>query len=238
MLSLVTSSPDEQFCTTQAVKDLIGSTGTADDALLNSIITRASRWAESYVGYPLAAAAYRETLSGYGGRRLMVSRRPVVSVTGLWDTTDTGAATTMLSSEFKVDRKRGFLERNAGFAWDAPAVAAPFAFPLGAAYMPGEESAPWLVDYVAGYSHAGLTSGDSGVWSTAGPGGTTSTERTLPEDIEDAVIYRVIQEYKGKGGAPVVERAVKDLRVKFGTFDDGTPVDPAKTLLDPYRAVV
>ena len=236
MLTVTTASTDPQLTSTAAVRELLGLTTdeTSDDGLINTLITRASKWAETYVGYPLSAASYRETLSGYGGRRMSVSHSPVRSVTGFWDTTSTESATTMLSSEYKVDLERGFFERDAGWSWDAPAVPQPFAIPLATGIWPGEERAPWLADYVAGYTLDGLST-DSDNYSTAGPGGTTSTGRTLPADIEDAVAQRAADLYNGDLG--VIEEKVGDLMVKHA-LAGGKPVDPSKELLDAYRSVI
>jgi hypothetical protein len=234
MLEIVTASSDPQYTTTAAVKALLGTTETSDDSLINSMITVASRWADNYVGYPLSAAGYRETLSGFGGRRMILSRRPVRSVDSLWSATDTGTATTYLTSEFKVDRDDGFLERDEGFAWDAPGVPRPFSVPLGVAYWAGEEESPWLADYTAGYTYSGVTT-DSDIWSTEH--GTTSTGRTLPEDIEHAVLMKAAELYEDEGD--IVERSVGDLRLKYATNRSGMPTkSPAETLLDQYRSYI
>ena len=233
MLTLISSSTDEQFATTAAVKNLLGLTTTSDDPLINSLITRSSRWAETYINRgPLGAASWRETLAGFGGRRMMLSRRPVYAVPSLWGATDTGTATTYLSSEFKVDKGAGFIERDAGFAWDVPPVPRGFATMEGGPFS-GEERSPWLVDYMAGYSYAGIATGSAN-WSTAH--GTTSTGRTLPEDIEEAVRHRVAAIYEGNQG--IVSRAVGDLRIQYATANDGQVYDPAVELLKPYRAVI
>ncbi len=165
---------------------------------------------------------------------MTLSRYPVRSVDSMWSATDTGAATTVLSSEFKVDREAGFIERDQGWAWDAPGVGNPFAIPLSGSPFPGEERSPWLVDYVAGYTYDGFTT-DAALYSTAGPGGTTSTGRTLPEDIEDAVSRKAAAIYMGDEG--VIERKVGDLAVKFATVG-GAPRDLAAELLNSYRTVI
>ena len=58
MIDIVTESSDAQLTTTSFVKGLMGTTLTSDDAQINAMITAASRWAESYVGYPLSARRY------------------------------------------------------------------------------------------------------------------------------------------------------------------------------------
>ena len=233
MLTVTTTSPDDQYATTEGVKNLLGISATSDDTMISNMISRASRRADSYVGYPIGLAGYRETLSGYGGRRMMLSRRPVRGVESFWNATDTGTATTMLSSEFKVDLDAGFIERDEGFEWDAPAVPRTFAFPLASHPFAGEEEAPWLADYIAGYSYDGIGATED-LYTTRG--GTTSTGRTLPEDIEAAVIHWAAAAYENEHG--VTERKVGDLQVKYATDSAGSVVDHAEELLGPYRSVV
>ncbi len=234
MLSLVTSSTDEQLTTTGAVKLLLGLSGSSDDDLINGIINRASRWAETRLGRgPLTAQSYRETLSGYGGRRMQLSRYPVRAVTSLWGATDTGQATTFLSSAFKVDHAAGILVRDAGWAWNVPRVPRPFVEPLADSFYAGEEYEPWLGDYIAGWTYDGVST-DSANYSTVH--GTTSTGRTLPDDIEEAVRYRAAQIYDGSQG--IKSKRVGDLAITYATFSDGRIQDAAEELLESYRSVV
>jgi hypothetical protein len=97
--------------------------------------------------------------------------------------------------------------------------------PLTASPWPGEEDSPWLIDYVAGYVRDGMTS-TCALWSTAK--GTTSTGRTLPADIEAAVIAKVVSWYEAEEG--VIQKSVGDLSVQYDPIGD----DPAFKLLRPY----
>ena len=234
IIDIVTESSDSQLTTTGYVKSLLDTTSTADDALLNSAITAASRWAESYVGYPLSAQRYHELTEAYGSRRLMLARTPIRSVkNGPFTATDTGSATELGSSEFRVKRDAGMLDRDAGFAWDVPLYQRPFAFGLTQTPAPGQERPIWFSDYIAGYSYGGIDTG-SDLWSTRA--GTTSTGRTLPEDIEQAVALKAIAIYEGDEG--VMEKTVGDLRVRYGSFGDTSKAsDPAAKLLAPYRRI-
>lgn len=229
--TVTVASTDAQLTTTQAVKDLLGVTGTSIDSAIDRLITQASRWAESYLAKgPLTVQSYREAVPGYGSRRLVLSARPIRAVISLWDSTDTGSATTYLSSEFSVDEDAGFIERDGGFAWDVDAVPQPFAVPLASAPRPGEEEPGWLADYVAGWTIDGVST-DSPNWSTEK--GTTSTGRTLPEDIEEAVQLRVIERAEGRYG--VKSRAVGDLRIAYGSGEESLSA-AARELLDAYRS--
>ena len=79
-LTVCASSTDDQYTTTAAVKLLMGTTATSDDALISVLITRASRWADNYIGVPMSAAAYSETLAGYGRRRMLLARSPLRAI--------------------------------------------------------------------------------------------------------------------------------------------------------------
>lgn len=223
--------PDRYLTTTQAVWAELGTTSTADAARLSHLIAVASRWAETYVGYPLAAGKYRETLAAYGTRNLMLSRTPVRAVAALYYGTDTGASGTevLLSSEFGLDARPGFLTRPEGWEWSVHGLQ-----DLEMRPVPGQEFEPWMADYVAGYTLDGISTGDS-LWSTEK--GTTSTGRTLPEDIEYAVIRRVVNTYTGQ--LLVLEKRVGDLQVKFAQQQTkNAVVDESEEILRVYRRVI
>ena len=221
LLDVTTASTDAQLTTTAAVKAMLRTTSTSDDTLLDNLITRASAWAEAYVGYPLPAQSYLESVATYGTRRLMLARTPVRAVTGLFNGTDSGDYTQVDTSEFAVDREAGFIERNIGWAWSVP-----FESYLDLRPNSGEEMPIWRAEYIAGYVFAGMSTSSS-LWSTVK--GTTSTGRTLPADIEAAVISKVATWYQGD--EDVRSKSIGDLSV---TYDENAK-DPAMTLLAPYR---
>src|SRR5205814_298683 len=178
-------------------------TSTAQDTVFSDRIRQASRWAESYLGFPPTLQTYRETVAGFGRRSLLLSRTPVRSVASVFDATDTGQATQILTSEFKVENAdAGLLTRREGFGWTAalqpPGSGGPFlsSIPLEAAPLAGQEYKPWLVDYAAGWTYGGLATTSANYSTVAG---TTSTERTLPEDVELAVLLKAQALYDGGG---------------------------------------
>lgn len=234
IIDVITATSDAQLTTTGFVKLLMGSTTTADDATLNTLITAASKWAQAYVGYPLVAQRYHELTPSYGSRRLMLARSPIRSIkNGPFTATDTGSATELDSSSFRVNREAGMLDRDQGFAWDTPSYGRPFSAGLRETPNPGQERPIWFSDYIAGYTYGGIDTGST-IWSTRA--GTTSTGRTLPEDIEQAVALKVVQMFEGNEG--VMERAVGDLRVRYGSFGDTSKAsDPSTSLLNPYRRI-
>lgn len=222
LIDVVTSSTDAQLTTTSAVKLVLGVTATSDDGLLDAIITRASAWAEEVVGYPLSAQGYCELVPGYGTRRLMLARTPIRAVTGLFNGTDSGDYSEVDSSEYSLDREAGFLERGAGWEWDVPVESGD----LGLWPQSGQEYPDWRVEYVAGWTYAGITTG-SALYSTVK--GTTATGRTLPYDVEHAVIKKTIGYYQASEG--ILAKQVGDLRLEY----DPVGEDPAFALLKRYR---
>lgn len=234
MLTVCAGSTDDSLTTTAFVKSILGVTGTSDDVRLGIYIKAASRWAESFVGYPLSAKYYAETVPAFDSRRLMLSQTPVRAVPVMLDATGDDAAQ-VLSSEFRLEAAAGFINRDEGWEWTVPVQAEMTLRP-----RPGQEFKPWYVEYVAGYTYGGMTT-DSPLWSTEK--GTTSTGRTLPEDIEQAVAFKAIAMYSGADtptGA-VVREALGDIDVWYSgstgqnARKTGTPEE---MLLEPYRRYV
>lgn len=227
-LVITARTTDERLTSLAALKGELGiaSSATSADDRLGAILDRASAWAQTYVGYPLVVRAYRETVPGFGRRNLMLARTPVRAVRALYFGTDTGTAQQIPSTEFDVDEGPGFLARPSGWDWSVPAVQ-----DLTVRPQPGEELRPWLVDYVAGYALAGIST-DSPLWSTEK--GTTSTERTLPADIEEAVLLRAARTYRGL--ETVTAKSVGDLSITYAYARTlGKVADPAEDRLNPYR---
>lgn len=227
MLDYCTSSTDPYLTTTAAVKAaLFGATATttAHDARLDALILRASDWANGVVGYELnGVRSLQETVPAYGTPRLMLGVTPVRAIRRFYDSTDTGTATTMLSSEYRLHREAGFIERTAGFQWTAQ-----YRQDVERNIAPNTEEEPWLVDYVAGYTYAGVDTGSAN-WSTAK--GTTSTGRTLPHDVEEAVIGKVVAMFEGS--EDVSSERVGDLAINYrsGGFDAAHVDAPSRALL-------
>ena len=240
ILTITATSTDDVYTTTSYVKALMGTTATSDDATLSALIRAASRWADNYVGRSLSLQSYQELMPGMGRRNLMLSRYPLRSVSVVRDGTDSGLATTLLTSEYRVEnRDAGFISRNAGFAWSATLMGrllSDAAVPMSPTPMPGQEFKPWLVEYTAGYSYGGVST-SSPNWSTVN--GSTFTGRTLPEDIEHAVALKTAEMYEGQD--EVIGERLGDLEVNYrsGARDaEVASLSPAESILDPYRSLV
>lgn len=229
LVDVLVESSDDYLTTTEAVKRLLGSTATtSDDTKISALILVASRWAEQYVGFPLRAQKYREIVAGFESRRLLLAYQPIRSVVQLWETTSTDDGTQVETSGFTVNHRAGMLERVQGWQWSV--VAKQY---LTDTPRAGQEYPEWLADYVAGYTLGGIST-DSDLWTTEH--GTTSTGRTLPTDIEHAVMTKTADLFNGQ--EEVVEEAVGDLRVRYGSFGSGQRSDISASLLDHYRRIV
>jgi hypothetical protein len=234
-LTVCASSTDSDLTTTGMLKNLLGTTSTGQDAFLSLLIRSASKWAENYIGVPLSLQSYSESVPGYNRLQLMLDRTPVRAIDRVMDATDTGASQ-ILSSDFTVDSPdAGILTRTQGWNWTPLVEGHSFdaAVPLTLTPLPGQELKPFLVDYRAGFTYGGITTG-SPHWSTEK--GTTSTGRTLPEDLELAVLFKAQEFYEG-GQVPASE-SLGDLSVNYrslGTDSEGQQITRATEILDRYR---
>ena len=224
-VSASTTENRPHLTTLQRVAAALGITtstadGTLDGLYVHDLISRASEWAETYIGYPLVAQVYSETVRGSGGRHLMLGRTPIRYVLRVFDSSSTCEAAELKSTEYRVeDADAGLLSRDIGFLWSN--VQETFLVP---AALPNMDRKPWLVEYAAGYLLTGTaTSGD--IYSTV----STSTGRDLPYDVEQAVIQRIVEGYDGSVG--VTSKRVGDLAI---TYSESAGSE-AERLLMPWR---
>ena len=238
MLTVCVSSTDVTVVSTGDIMLVVlGSTSTGavsttqDIEYIGRLATRASAWAETYLGYPLTLQVYSETLGGFGGREVMLSRTPLVRVLRFFDATDTCEATAICSTDFRVeDAAAGLLSRDGGWRWTNDRMESETCFNLGLspAYLPGRETRPWLIEYVAGYRVTGSTVTCMGV--SSGDDAYT-TGATLPDDILQGVAVRAAELYSNPMG--VMSRRVGDLAVTYGSAAEGPT--GAAAMLEPYR---
>lgn len=225
------SSTDGALSDTASLRQLLGITTDptgAQEAYHRALLRRASVWATNFVGYPLLLQKYQECVPAYGHRNLMLSRTPLRTILRVFDATDTGTATEYCSTDYRVqDKDAGFLSRDRGFDWTAGVT-----YGLDAHVVPQSEREPWLVEYQAGYVYPALST-SSVIWSTAGVGGTTSTARTLPEDIEQAVLLKAVELFQAQPGN-VQSKQVGDLAITY-VNSKFTYRSEAEDLLEPYR---
>lgn len=203
------SSTEGKLALTSELRDFIGSTSTGRDTAQAAAIKAASRWVEKQMGYPLLAQVYSETVAGFGGRNLMLSRTPIISVLRFFNSTSTGTAIEICSSEFRIDAEEGMLNRDQGFSWNASVRQ-----DLLPNIIPTEEHKPWLVEYSAGYFFPGE--------STSTDYGTTSTgASTLDDGIHEAVLMKANRFLNAPGN--VKSESVGDFKVTYS--DNGNDDD-------------
>ena len=233
-LVVAVKSTEPDWTTTSAVKSRVGVQTTNSDVAIGDLIRRASRWAESYIGQPLGVQTYEETVAGMGRRRLSLSRTPIRAILGVFDATDTGQAADLTTGVRMEDEAAGHLSRDEGFGWTATVMPVQFqsAFPLQLTPMGGEEYKPYLVRYVAGWTRDGVSTSSPNYTTGSLCFGTTSTERTLPEDVEQGVLLKVEDWYEKSGY--VQHERLDDQQVTYRTFGpDELP--PAESALAPWR---
>ena len=105
---------------------------------------------------------------------------------------------------------------------------------FGEHVISGSEERPWLADYRAGWTYAGLDTGSPN-WSTEK--GTTSTgQRTLPGDVEEAVIQKVSRVYSGTDD--IVSEKIGDLAVNYRSQGTDAAGTTAEKILGRYRRFI
>lgn len=153
----------------------------ACDAKLTPFVERTinavSDRVESFLGRPLAFQANTiEKLPGLGGIYLFVKRTPVLVVNSIkFD------AETVDLTGIKIQSEEGLIFRSSGWNWTAQQIA-------GAEYdtLPDTEDRRYEIDYDGGYVTPQQEKDGMGV-------------RTLPYDIEEAVILLVLARINRKG---------------------------------------
>jgi hypothetical protein len=225
MLWACTTSTEEALADINDLMDMLG-VSVADRAMTRSL-RDATAWVERHVlnnNGVMRRQVYGETVAGYGTQRLRLSRWPVLGVQRLFLGTDTGTATEYSQSSWRVeDPDAGFLEltSDAGFAWDAVAESYMGVYP-----RPASVVRPWYVVYEAGWQVC--SSSTSADWVT------TSTGRTLPEDVERAVVMKAAELYQGSMQG-VGSIKVGPLELNYRSVGSDAAQDPVVDILAPYR---
>jgi hypothetical protein len=141
MLTVVTPPTNRNLCKLADVKVELGIEDNTKDSLLNRIIGEASAAIVEFLGvHELGRATYTETVAGFGGNTLMLSRTPVVSVSQILHN---GSPVTDHSIE---DSEAGLLWRDAGWVWTAAV-----GWELADYVKPNSEAPKFSVTYIAGY---------------------------------------------------------------------------------------
>lgn len=137
-----------------------------------------------------------EKVSGYGTHRLILSRRPVLSVSSivLKASDPAGADHTYDSDSYEIEDggRAGMVFRREGWV----STARGRGFGVGWGGLTGTEQRSIEVTYTGGWVTP--EQADSSGW--AGP------ERSLPYDVEEACIDAVVARYEARGGDPRIKQ--------------------------------
>lgn len=208
------------------LKDAIGVTDSQFDESLTRFIRRSSARIAAYCDRPLLAQTYQAALPSYGGPVLQLPHYPVRAVLRVFDGTDTGTATELSSTEYRVNYAKGQLYRDEGFPWTFSSFPEVAPFP-----EPGREYTNWLVEFSAGYIPA------NGKNACSTSDGTTSTACDVPMDLQDAAITLTRSMWYGRNReAGVSSKSVGELSISYASQSGAVPEEVA-SLLQPYRSL-
>lgn len=195
------------------LKAELGITNGDSDALLNRALDAASARIVSYTGREFAKETLIETLPGSGSFTLMLTRTPVLSITGI-----TADGVTVSASDYVLK------DAGAGLVFSKYSWLNTSGSYSGISRIPNSGAAQdlYAVTYQAGYALPGEGS------------------RTLPFDIEQAALMLATGFYQSRQRqVGVKSEDIKDVyRVEYfdqsASMQGGMPADVAG-ILDPWR---
>lgn len=189
----------------------LGLTAASKTALLERLIAVASDAIEQFCNRKLYyTAAIAESVPGYGGNLLHLSRTPLVSIASI-----VIQGTTIDSDDYEIkNAAAGSVYKESGWDWTAP-YAAGLASP---ARVPGSEALLYDATYAGG-------------WVTPGQVGT----RSLPYDLEQACIDTVVHLYRFRGR--YINAKVEKEETSKASWEGGLIPKPAQAILKKYRRV-
>lgn len=228
IVTVLTSATSDKLTTVADVKDAMDLTDNAADQTLDRFIGRASRRIQRYIGRELGVQQYQAVMESYGGINLQLPAYPVRAILRIFDGTDTGTATAISSTEYRLDAKLGLLNRDIyGWPWSWTQRQDIVLYEP----EPGREYKRYLVEFSAGYILPGGK--DSGsTWD-----GTTATGPTLDADIQDACIELTRSLYLSRDRQPGVQsERVGDLSITYTTGADDLPASVLE-IIKPLRSL-
>lgn len=209
------------FTTVATMRDELGLADSSQDARLERYILQASAAIEGYCDREFRKTATTERLQASGTTRLVLARRPLVSIASIVmddETLDTDG--------YEIqDADAGIVYREDGW----PRIDAVVAGSIGLDPIAGTAKADIVATYTGGYVL---------------PNDATGT-RNLPYDIEQACILTVTSLYRGRGrDRSVASKATGDASISYrnpnaiiGVGAAGVIPDEAAVLLSKYRRI-
>lgn len=173
----MTTLQDNALTTVATLEGVLGISSGSEDDRLNRLINVASDRLEKELGRKLARKQVTEKVAGYGTLTLRVSRTPLLSVSSI--TFDDEAVS---SNDYEIwDAEAGEIRSDCG-AW---ANTARISGVLAPTPIAGTQQKLFEVSYTGGYV-------------TPQQASDTGDTRTLPSDIEQAVIQYAVMLYHGE----------------------------------------
>jgi len=203
MLEVLTPAVSLLLTTLEAVKtDLeIPLSDTSKDAILNSLIVDVSDEIQREFQF-LCRQSYRETLPGYGGQRLMLSRTPIVSVSLVTHNSEP------ITDYVIENREACFLYRRLGWCWTAS-----LGWTITGYIIPNSEWPEFTVEYIAGYLAADQVSSD------------------MPGEIRRSATETVIDWFKSLSRASDIQsKSVGDLSITYVTGNGAKMAIPPRAM--------
>ncbi len=175
------------------VKDELGVVGSTDDAKLERYITAASARVESFCNRSFFQELGRvDKVPGFGSFFLLVPKTPIVgAITSILDDT-----TVVPVEDYEVDDpKAGKIRNQRGWRWT---VGHQRNF-IEIEPLPGSEKSLFTITYDGGFVTPQQVVIDQALSIPVG------LVRTLPDDLEDAVIQLVTLRYRKRGIDPSIK---------------------------------
>jgi len=179
------------LCSLDELKSYLAIAGTGHDAALASLIAAASEAIENYCRRSFAAADHVEYHNGGGHARLILRRRPVVAVSGLWDdlAREFGDSSEIDEDEYVLDAERGLVTLKVGVFSDGE-MNVKVAYTAGYETIP-DDIAQACAMLAAAWFHRGRTGGDGLAARSAGGATFQYPSGSFPEPV-----LRVLARYR------------------------------------------
>jgi hypothetical protein len=211
-VTVQTPAVHKELTTLLSVKNELGITGSSSDRELISFIEQASDWIGSYCGRTFAKETVVETRDASGGLFMVLTRRPIITITQV-----TLDGSTISSTTYTIDdANAGLLFRSIG--WTSTQLGRHYVekFPL----LHGKRD--WSFTYTAGYVTPG----------------STDSQRNLPYDIEMAAVQLTKALYVARRDDPMVIKQVVGEASETRANSQGWGVPPTVIRsLDKWRSI-
>lgn len=217
MLTVNTPAESRDLTTLESVTSVISSPSPlGHEALIGTLISRASAIVERFCGRVFAREDVTETLEGSGRVELILERTPVISITSI--ELDGGAVSDVVIS----NRDAGVLFMQTGFSREHLTLPV-----LIQSWPSGRAALDWEVHYVGGY------------WPPSFSGAPGATDVLLPEDLESLVIDVVaalfIEALGERQRAGVTAERLGDWSASYGGQSDSGGMQISTRIPDRVR---